>query len=92
MTCLSEDSRSGVPGVPRKYFWATMLVETASSLGDAEATIDQIARRHSVSAKYLNLVWQTLGDESIDIGALDDEDDGGEDLRRGLAALDAGSL
>jgi hypothetical protein len=25
-TCLSDDSRSGVPGVPRKYFWATMLV------------------------------------------------------------------
>ena len=25
-TCLSEVSRSGVPGVPRKYFWARMLV------------------------------------------------------------------
>ena len=26
MTCRSECSRSGVPSVPRKYFWATMLV------------------------------------------------------------------
>ena len=26
MTCFSEDSRSGVPSVPRKYFWATMFV------------------------------------------------------------------
>ena len=26
ITWRSEDSRSGVPGVPRKYFWATMLV------------------------------------------------------------------
>ena len=26
MTWRSDDSRSGVPGVPRKYFWATMLV------------------------------------------------------------------
>ena len=26
MTCLSDDSRSGVPSVPRKYFWVTMLV------------------------------------------------------------------
>src|SRR5262245_6482504 len=24
--CLTEDSRSGVPSVPRKYFWATMFV------------------------------------------------------------------
>ena len=26
MTWRSDDSRSGVPSVPRKYFWATMLV------------------------------------------------------------------
>ena len=26
MTWRSERSRSGVPSVPRKYFWATMLV------------------------------------------------------------------
>ncbi len=26
MTCFSERSRSAVPRVPRKYFWATMLV------------------------------------------------------------------
>ena len=26
MTCFSDDSRSGVPSVPRKYFWVTMLV------------------------------------------------------------------
>ena len=26
MTWRSDDSRSGVPGVPRKYFWATMFV------------------------------------------------------------------
>ena len=25
-TCLSDHSRSGVPSVPRKYFWARMLV------------------------------------------------------------------
>src|SRR5665647_1920091 len=25
-TCLSDHSRSSVPGVPRKYFWETMLV------------------------------------------------------------------
>ena len=25
-TCLSDDSRSGVPSVPRKYFCARMLV------------------------------------------------------------------
>jgi hypothetical protein len=25
MTWRSDDSRSGVPGVPRKYFWATMF-------------------------------------------------------------------
>ena len=26
MTWRSDDSRPGVPSVPRKYFWATMLV------------------------------------------------------------------
>ena len=26
MTWRSDDSRSGVPSVPRKYFWETMLV------------------------------------------------------------------
>ena len=26
ITWRSDDSRSGVPRVPRKYFWATMLV------------------------------------------------------------------
>ena len=26
ITWRSDDSRSAVPGVPRKYFWATMLV------------------------------------------------------------------
>ena len=26
MTWRSDDSRSVVPGVPRKYFWATMFV------------------------------------------------------------------
>jgi hypothetical protein len=26
MTCRSDVSRSGVPNVPRKYFWATMFV------------------------------------------------------------------
>ena len=26
MTWRSDDSRSGVPSVPRKYFWATMFV------------------------------------------------------------------
>ena len=26
ITWRSEDSRSTVPGVPRKYFWATMFV------------------------------------------------------------------
>ena len=26
ITWRSDDSRSGVPSVPRKYFWATMLV------------------------------------------------------------------
>ena len=33
MTWRNDDSRSGVPSVPRKYFWATMLV----ALTDHEA-------------------------------------------------------
>ena len=31
-TCFSEVSRSAVPGVPRKYFWATMLVAFSDQL------------------------------------------------------------
>ena len=39
ITCRSESSRSGVPSVPRKYFWARMLVAFCDQLGrylDAE--------------------------------------------------------
>ena len=39
MTWRSDDSRSGVPSVPRKYFWATMLVAFSDQVGrelDAE--------------------------------------------------------
>ena len=32
MTCRSDDSRSGVPSVPRKYFWATMFVAFCDQL------------------------------------------------------------
>ena len=33
MTWRSDDSRSAVPGVPRKYFWATMLVAFSDQRG-----------------------------------------------------------
>jgi hypothetical protein len=32
MTWRSDHSRSGVPSVPRKYFWATMLVAFCDQL------------------------------------------------------------
>jgi hypothetical protein len=32
MTCRSDDSRSTVPSVPRKYFWATMFVAFCDQL------------------------------------------------------------
>jgi hypothetical protein len=32
ITWRSDDSRSGVPGTPRKYFWATMLVALSDQL------------------------------------------------------------
>ena len=39
-TCLSDDSRSGVPRVPRKYFWATMLVALSDQVdGELDAEL-----------------------------------------------------
>ena len=39
-TWRNDDSRSGVPSVPRKYFWATMLVAlTDHATGNSTSTL-----------------------------------------------------
>ena len=63
-TCFSDDSRSGVPSVPRKYFWARMLVAltdqvegtSTPSCSNATSPVFQLAilasRRSQVTVSY----------------------------------------
>ena len=53
-----------------QYFHAAWSYEHRTALGKTEATLDDIAKEHRVSAKYLSTIWQTLTDENHDIGPL----------------------
>ena len=43
------------------YFLAAAHFQHRAALGEPDATLADLARRHGVSAKYLETVWSTLG-------------------------------
>ena len=52
------------------YFYAAWSYKHRKSLGDADATLAGVAKKHGVSAKYLTTVWRSLTEEPISIGPL----------------------
>ena len=53
-----------------EYFYSAWSYKHRSVHGKTEATLDDIAKEHGVSAKYLSTIWQALSDEEVDVGPL----------------------
>ena len=53
------------------YFYAAWSFKHRSAHGKTEATLNDIAKEHGVSRKYLATIWQALSDETkVDVGPL----------------------
>ena len=52
------------------YFYAAWSYKHRSAHGKAEATLDDIAKEHGVSPKYLSTIWQAVSEEIVDVGPL----------------------